>query len=166
MSAEPGINLSGIFPDADFVRQIFKYVKYLLTSGVDSLINEPYAETETGLAFMAGQLRELLIMAACGACAALMFYVYDGYARRLTGSGKMRTVQFIADIIFCIFLGIVIAEFWFKSSYGRLSFHESLGFICGAAVGIRTFAVGKSKRRHTIAAIYVILIITAYFVIS
>ena len=67
---------------------------------------------------------------------------------------------------FCIIAGVVIARFWFRSSYGRLSIHETLGLLTGLAVGLRTFAVGKSKRRHTISVIYVILITIAYFVIS
>ena len=78
----------------------------------------------------------------------------------------MRGALVIFDIIFCIIAGVVIARFWFRSSYGRLSIHETLGLLTGLAVGLRTFAVGKSKRRHTISVIYVILITTAYFVIS
>lgn len=166
MSAEVGIYLSETLPAADLIRQIIKYIRYLLIYGVDSLLNGPSSEPETGLDFMMCQIREVFIMAACGACAALMFYAYNGYAVRLKGSGRGRAALVAADIIFCILIGIVIAKFWFRSSYGRLSFHEALGLLGGAAAGMRVFVNGKSKRRHTIAAIYVILILTAYFVIS
>ena len=153
---------------------IIDCMRYFFTDVVDRLTGEPAPDPLTGFDFMAQQLRETLIMAACGACVAFMFQAYNGCIKRWQAGMAARCARrrlvrgalVILDIIFCIIAGIVIAKFWFKSSYGRLSVHEAFGLLAGLAVGLRTFAVGKSKRRHTISVIYVILIITAYFVIS
>lgn len=194
-----------------------EYMQYIFGDVVDRLAGEPTTEPLTGVGFMAQQIREMLIMASCGACVAFMFQAYNGCIKRSLDVSSGRDARHIADsaaeeyadhascageaenagkgahrglgrtlsavlrraaplfvrgalvtldIIFCIIAGVVIARFWFRSSYGRLSVHEAFGMIVGLAVGMRTFALGKSKRRHTIAVIYVILITTAYFLIS
>ncbi len=148
---------------------IVSFMKYFFTDVVDRLTGEPVPDPLTGADFMGQQIREILIMAACGACVAFMFQSYNGCVDRhinVDSTLLVRRALVFTDIIFCIIAGIIIAEFWFKSSYGRLSVHEACGLAAGLAAGMRTFAFGKSKRKHTIAVIYVILIITAYFVIS
>ncbi len=143
------------------------YVRYFFSDVVDRLTGDPTPDPLTGMDFMLQQLRETLIMAACGACVAFMFQAYDGCLKRLDkNSSFVRRALVLMDIAFCIIAGVVIVRFWFRSSYGRLSVHEACGMMAGLAAGMRTFAFGKSKRRHTIAVIYVILIITAYFIIS
>lgn len=148
---------------------IVGYMKYFFTDVVDRLTGKPTPDPLTGIAFMEQQIREILIMAACGACVAFMFQAYNGCIQRHV---KVDTPQWVrralvfTDIAFCIIAGNIIAGFWFRSSYGRLSIHEACGLIAGLIIGMHTFAFGKSKRKHTIAVIYVILIITAYFVIS
>lgn len=152
---------------AMLVKLLHQYLKYFFDDIADKLTGKPVLDPLTGVDFMMQQLREMLIMAACGACIAFMFQAYNGCVKRCSLKRLLvRRALVITDIIFCIIAGVIIAKFWFRSSYGRLSVHEALGTFIGLAVGMRTFAFGKSKRRHTIAVIYVILIMIAYFVIS
>jgi hypothetical protein len=152
--------------NVDNIRKVIRYLNSLLTGGVDSLIGRPTVDTLTGLDFITEQLRELLIMAACGACIAYIFTVYNGFIKRSFPTGRRNLPVILLDMIFCIIAGVIISRFWFKSSFGRLSLHEGTAFMFGLFSGIKTFAFVKSKRVHTISVIYVILVVIAYYVIS
>ena len=131
------------------------------TQGVDSVLGWPPEGPVTGMAFIQDQLRAMVILAACGACIAFLFQVYSGAV-----GGLSRRVLVLTDLLFCIGAGILILQFWFRSSYGRLSLHEALGFGAGFLLGMRIFQRGKTKPWHTAAVFYVILMLIACIVIS
>lgn len=136
-------------------------MRRLATQGVDSVLGWPPEGPVTGIAFIQDQLREMVILAACGACIAFLFQVYSGAV-----GGLSRRVLVVTDLLFCIGAGILILQFWFRSSYGRLSLHEALGFGAGFLLGMRIFQRGKTKPWHTAAVFYVILMVIACIVIS
>lgn len=165
MKEKWGTGISDTAMTSEFISRIKEYARYIFTDWADGFIGEQASAPLTGTDFIFSQLREMMIMTACGAFAAFMFRIYNGFAVRLGETRRGKLLQAAADILFCIFTGITVMQFWFRSSYGRLSVHEFIGLAAGFAVGMRAFAFGKSKLGHTIATIYVILIITAYFII-
>lgn len=70
------------------------------------------------------------------------------------------------DILFCLTAGVLILQFWYGSSYGRLSFHEFGGLFVGIWLGLKVFGFRKSKRMHTLAFVYVIILVISYILIS
>ena len=61
---------------------------------------------------------------------------------------------------------MIAARFWYISSYGRISFHETVSLIAGILLGRSVFFFKKSKRIRAATAVYVIMLITAYILIS
>lgn len=63
---------------AMLVKLLHQYLKYFFDDIADKLTGKPTLDLLTGADFMMQQLREMLIMAACGACIAFMFQTYNG----------------------------------------------------------------------------------------
>ena len=152
-----------------------KHLRYMLTHGVDSVLGGPTVEPLTGLDYIYTQLREILVMAACGACIAFLYEIYDAGLQKLMPAlrpklpGKLATNTVVvrtADIIFCLFAGFLVLQFWYGSSYCTVSLHEGLGLMSGIIAGRRVFRFRNSKHMHTIALVYVIMLVTAYIIIA
>lgn len=79
--------------------------------------------------------------------------------------GFFSAAYIFADILFCLTAGILILQFWYGSSYGRLSFHEFGGLFVGIWLGLKVFGFRKSKRMHTLAFVYVIILVISYILI-
>ncbi len=185
--------MSGIMSTlASIVPAITDYTKSLrrmLTYDLDSVLGTPTTAPLTGMDYIYNQLREILIMAACGACIAFLFEIYDIGLRKLIpklrsrklkedpenpdtqrhGTNKTRLANSyiirLSDVIFCILAGFLILQFWYGSSYCSTSVHEGLALIAGVLAGRRVFNFRNSKQMHTIALVYVIILITAYIMI-
>ena len=133
-----------------------KGLRYLLTHEIDTFLGTPTTAPLTGMDYIYNQIREMIIMAACGACLAFLYEIYDvgmgkvlrrakvhlrppGYEpdeqqeksliyKIINSSGLIR----ITDIIFCIIAGFMILQFWYSSSYCSASLHEGAALIAGA----------------------------------
>ena len=79
--------------------------------------------------------------------------------------GFFSAAYILADILFCLAAGVLILQFWYGSSYGRLSFHEFGGLFVGIWLGLKVFGFRKSKRIHTLAFVYVIILVISYILI-
>lgn len=148
-----------------------KDLRYMLTHDMNEILGSPTTAPLTGLTYIGAQLREILIMFSCGACIAFLFQIYDVALHKLKPSLPDRlaastlTVR-IADIFFCICAGFIMMQFWYGSSYCNPSVHESLSLVGGILLGRKVFNLRKSKHMHTIASIYVILLVIAYIIIA
>ncbi len=138
-------------------------IRRALIHGINEVLGTPGTEPVTGLGYIAVQVREVFMMFACGACVAFLYRVYDGVLKRSNERGR---IIILTDILFCLAAGVLILQFWYGSSYGRLSVHEGAGLAAGIWLGAKAFRFGKSKRVHTIAFVYVIMLVTAYILIS
>ncbi len=148
-----------------------KSLRYMLTHDMNEILGSPTTEPLTGLAYIGAQLREILIMFSCGACIAFLFQIYDVAFHRLKPilPGKLAQSTIIvrlADVLFCIGAGFIMMQFWYGSSYCNPSVHEGLSLVGGILLGRKVFGLRKSKHMHTIASIYVILLVIAYIIIS
>ena len=166
-----------------------KSLRRMLTYDLDSVLGTPTTAPLTGMDYIYNQLREILIMAACGACIAFLYEIYDIGLRKLIPKLQSRKTKAdsenpdtqnhrinkillansliirLADILFCILAGFLILQFWYGSSYCSASVHEGLALIAGVLLGRRVFNFRNSKHMHTIALVYVIMLITAYIII-
>ena len=152
-----------------------KQLRYLLTHGVDSILGGPTTDPLTGLDYIYNQLREILVMAACGACIAFLYEIYDMSLQKLMPAIRPKlparlanntVVVRTADILFCLVAGFIVLQFWYGSSYCTVSLHEGLALMAGIISGRRVFRFRNSKHMHTIALVYVIMLVTAYIIIA
>lgn len=185
-----------------------KGLRYLLTHEIDTFLGTPTTAPLTGLDYIYNQLREILIMAACGACLAFLYEIYDvgmvkvlRRGRSILQSRSDRRLRFIGnddenydelirelsvpraeriigrlintsaliritDIIFCLVAGFIILQFWYGSSFCSASVHEGLALIAGTVLGRKVFNLRNSKHLHTIALVYVIMLLIAYIIIA
>lgn len=185
-----------------------KGLRYLLTHEIDTFLGTPTTAPLTGMDYIYNQIREMIIMAACGACLAFLYEIYDVGIKKIIRRGRSalqnrsdtrlgaikfdddddeesirelsvpRTEQIfdrlintsalirITDIIFCIIAGFMILQFWYSSSYCSASLHEGAALLAGAVTGRKVFQFRKSKHLHTIALVYVIMLLMAYIIIA
>lgn len=161
--------IAGIKPEEIMqkIEALMHSLRRLLTYGVDSLIGTPSPGYAGGTEMMLIQLREMFIMFICGACTAFMFRVYNGYVRKTAAAGIILAV---CDIVFCVLAGITVIQFWYRSSFVRISLHETAAMLAGLAAGLHIFNFenngGNSKRIHTAAFIYGILLVLVVFILK
>lgn len=149
-------------------------------SWIGHLIEKAPVQSLSGYDHIVLQLREMFIMAVCGACIAFLFEVYesilppgatiplhavlssgaDGARRR-----RERVKIAVFDFLFCIMSAMIAARFWYVSSYGRISFHEAAALSAGILLGRAVFAFKNSKHLRAMAVVYVIMLITAYIIV-
>lgn len=140
-------------------------VREFFLSAFEDLIGEAPSGLIYGYDRIFLQLREIFIMAVCGACIAFFFEVYDSLIPYGDSRGR-RWLKGVFDLLFCLMAAMIAARFWYISSYGRISFHETVSLIAGILLGRSVFFFKKSKRIRAAAAVYVIMLITAYILIS
>lgn len=141
---------------------LLEMVHDFLDSGIGHILGNTSVEPVTGYAYIVSQLREMFIMVVCGACIAFLFEVYESI---LSDTGKRGAIGVVLDLLFCVMSALVAARFWYVSSCGRISFHEAAAMLAGILLGRLVFAFKNSKPVRTLAAVYVIMLITAYIVI-
>lgn len=148
--------------NSESIRGLLETLHDFLDSGIRNLLGETSVDPVTGYAYIVSQLREMFIMAVCGACIAFLFEVYEGV---LSGAERRGIMREILDLLFCIMAALIAARFWYISSCGRISFHEAAAMLLGILLGRLVFVFKNSKPVRTLAAVYVIMLITAYIVI-
>ena len=175
-------------------REIAEYIRDFADSGIRDVIKGVTTDPVTGYEYIFSQIREIFIMAACGACIAFLFEVYEGIyalgragrkenpekARKERNGGSTgrqrkkrrklkiseRTVRILLDFLFCAAAALIAARFWYISSCGRISFHEAAALVVGIFAGRSVFLFKNSKPVRALAVVYVIMLITAYIVIA
>ena len=148
--------------NSERIRELLETLHDFLDSGIRNLLGETSVDPVTGYAYIISQMREMFIMAVCGACIAFLFEVYEGV---LSGAERRGIMREILDLLFCIMAALIAARFWYISSCGRISFHEAAAMLLGILLGRLVFVFKNSKLVRTLAAVYVIMLITAYIVI-
>lgn len=148
--------------NSERIRELLETLHDFLDSGIRNLLGETSVDPVTGYAYIISQMREMFIMAVCGACIAFLFEVYEGV---LSGAERRGIMREILDLLFCIMAALIAARFWYISSCGRISFHEAAAMLLGILLGRLVFVFKNSKSVRTLAAVYVIMLITAYIVI-
>ena len=152
-------------------------------SWIGHLIEKAPVQSLSGYDHIVLQLREMFIMAVCGACIAFLFEVYESilppgatispHAVLSPGADRVkrrreRVKIAVFDFLFCIMSAMIAARFWYVSSYGRISFHEAVFPIlypAGILLGRAVFAFKNSKHLRAMAVVYVIMLITAYIIV-
>ena len=148
--------------NSEKIRELLEILHDFLDSGMRSILGETSVDPVTGYDYIVSQLREMFIMAVCGACIAFLFEVYEGV---LLNADRRGIIRDILDLLFCVMAALVAARFWYVSSCGRISFHEAAAMFAGILLGRLVFVFKNSKRVRTLAAVYVIMLITAYIAI-
>ena len=151
--------------DLEKIGPVAEKIRDLLLSVSEDLIGKAPTGLIYGYDRIFLQLREIFIMAVCGACIAFFFEVYESLVPD-GGSRRRRWMKGVFDLIFCLMSAMIAARFWYISSYGRISFHETISLIAGILLGRSVFFFKKSKRIRAAAVVYVIMLITAYILIS
>ncbi len=144
-------------------------VRDFLLSGAGGFLQEAPSEPLYGYEGILLQLREIFIMAVCGACIAFFFEVYESMMPPGAPDGRSRgrqRIKAVFDLLFCLTAAVMAARFWYISSYGRISFHETAALAAGILLGRYVFFFKNSERIRAAAAVYVIMLITAYILIS
>ena len=59
-------------------REIAEYIRDFADSGIRDVIKGVTTDPVTGYEYIFSQIREIFIMAVCGACIAFLFEVYEG----------------------------------------------------------------------------------------
>ena len=148
--------------NSEKIRELFEILHDFLDSGIRNILGETSVDPVTGYDYIVSQLREMFIMAVCGACIAFLFEVYEGV---LLNSDRRSIIRDILDLLFCVMAALIAARFWYVSSCGRISFHEAAALLAGILLGRLVFVFKNSKPVRTLAAVYVIMLITAYIAI-
>ena len=125
--------------NADRWGQLTDSIRDFLDSGIRRILGGVTVDPITGYEYIFSQIREIFIMAVCGAC---------------------------MDFLFCVAAALIAARFWYISSCGRISFHEAAALIAGLLIGRSVFLFKNSKPVRALAVVYVIMLIIAYIVIS
>lgn len=153
---------------------IIGQIREFADSGVSGIIHGVTTDPVTGNEYIFSQIREILIMAVCGACIAFLFEVYEGIYAMAGKAGdkkrkwkvKKKTIRILLDFLFCAAAALIAARFWYISSCGRISIHEAAAMIGGIFAGRSVFLFKNSKPVRALAAVYVIMLITAYIALS
>lgn len=157
------------------LRDLAEKFREFADTGIRDILGEPAVGPVTGYAHIISQLREMFIMAVCGAGIAFFFEVYESMLRlpaeRAGDDGKKRKLspgilQAVFDFLFCIMAALVAARFWYISSCGRISFHETAALAAGIFAGKAVFLFKNSEHGRALAAVYVIMLIVAYIIVA
>ena len=173
--------------NADRWGQLTDSVRDFLDSDIRRILGGVTVDPITGYEYIFSQIREIFIMAVCGACIAFFFEVYESIYTMSSGGRKPRSAggaesggpekhrkkkgfkgapRVVLDFLFCVAAALIAARFWYISSCGRISFHEVAALIAGLLIGRSVFLFKNSKPVRALAVDYVIMLIIAYIVIS
>ena len=155
--------------NADRWGQLTDSVRDFLDSGIRRILGGVTVDPITGYEYIFSQIREIFIMAVCGACIAFFFEVYESIYTMSSGGRKPRSAggaESGGPEKHRKKKGLIAARFWYISSCGRISFHEAAALIAGLLIGRSVFLFKNSKPVRALAVVYVIMLIIAYIVIS
>lgn len=77
------------------------------------------------------QVNEFFIMLCCGILMGVFYQILDTYQKRFI---KSPVILWTQDIVFWISMGIILAQFLYYASYGKMAFYGFLGIIGGLAL--------------------------------
>ena len=151
--------------NADRWGQLTDSVRDFLDSGIRRILGGVTVDPITGYEYIFSQIREIFIMAVCGACIAFFFEVYESIYTMSSGGRKPRSAggaesggpekhrkkkgfkgapRVVLDFLFCV----------------------AAALIAGLLIGRSVFLFKNSKPVRALAVVYVIMLIIAYIVIS
>ena len=151
--------------NADRWGQLTDSVRDFLDSGIRRILGGVTVDPITGYEYIFSQIREIFIMAVCGACIAFFFEVYESIYTMSSGGRKPRSAggaesggpekhrkkkgfkgapRAVLDFLFCV----------------------AAALIAGLLIGRSVFLFKNSKPVRALAVVYVIMLIIAYIVIS
>lgn len=146
--------------NADRWGQLTDSIRDFLDSGIRRILGGVTVDPITGYEYIFSQIREIFIMAVCGACIAFFFEVYESIYTMSSGGRKPRSAggaesggpekhrkkkgfkgapESRPGFFILRGSGFDRSSFWYISSCGRISFHEAAALIAGLLIGRSVF---------------------------